>query len=88
MTGVDKYRVSFLSRVFSLVQRVISLGKSKKEYQNVRYALKLLNVIVETLKGKIDDVVKQILEFLINEISRENVRTSFKLALLESVRKC
>ena len=54
----------------------------------MRYALKLLNVIVETLKGKIDDVVKQILEFLINEISRENVRTSFKLALLESVRKC
>jgi hypothetical protein len=49
--------------------------------------LKLLNVIVETLKGKIDDVVKEILEFLINEISQNNVRTSYKLALLESVRK-
>ena len=48
----------------------------------MRYALKLLNVIVETCKGKIDEVVKEILGFLITEISQNNVRTSYKIALL------
>jgi hypothetical protein len=51
----------------------------------MRYALKLLNVIVETCKGKIDEVVKEILGFLITEISQNNVRNSYKMALLESV---
>ena len=37
--------------------------------------------------SKLNSEQEQNLEFLINEISRENVRTSFKLALLESVRK-
>ncbi len=85
MTGVDKFKMSYLSRVFSLVQSIISLGKSKKEYQNVKYGLKLLNVILETLKGKIDDKMKEILVFLINEISQNNVKPGYKIALLETV---
>ena len=86
VTGKDKYNIQHLSRVFNLVQSIIVLGKAKKEYQNIKYALKLFNVIIETLKGKIDEAVKEILKFLLNEISVNNIKQGYKISLLESVK--
>lgn len=85
ITGKDRYNTQHLTRVFSLVQNIVALGKAKKEYQNIKYALKLFNVIIETLKGKIDDAVKEILKFLLNEITVNNIKQTYKLSLLETV---
>ena len=81
---VDKNNISYLNRVFQLVQRIVIICKSKKQYQNVKYALKLLNVVIESLKGKIDSVVVTILNFLISELN-DKPKQAYKLALLESV---
>lgn len=80
----DKFNKNYLDLIFVLVQRIVVICKSKKQYQNVKYALKLLNVVVESLKGKIDSVVGIILNFLITELSNKP-KPAYKLALIESV---
>ncbi len=83
---MDKNNIKYLDRIFQLVQRIIIICKSKKLFQNVKYALKLLNVVIESLKGKIDTIVVTIINFLISEL-KESPKQSYKIALIESVSK-
>jgi hypothetical protein len=77
--------MSYLNRTIQLVQKIISLSKFKKEFFNIRYGLKLLLVIIDTFKGKIDPIVKQIVDFVVSELNAQSVKNTYKLALLETV---
>ena len=70
-----------------LIQKTISISKANHDNNNIRQALKFLNVIIDTLKGKIDNVVEEIIAFLINEMKEgKEKKNSIIFTLVETVK--
>jgi len=70
-----------------LVQKTISISKANHDNNNIRQALKILNVIIDTLKGKIDNVVEEIIGFLINEMKEgKEKKNSIIFTIVETVK--
>ncbi len=68
------------------MQRILSQAKVQKDYTNIRYAFKVLLVIIETFKGKIDNIVKDILVFIICELNNNSTKNkNYKTSLFETV---
>ena len=70
-----------------LIQKTISISKANHDNNNIRQALKFLNVIIDTLKGKIDIVVEEIIAFLINEMKEgKEKKNSIIFTIVETVK--
>jgi hypothetical protein len=61
------------------------LSKSKKEYDSAKAAIQILIVILETLKGVIDNIFVEIVNFVIAELSHGIKSKSYKVSLIELV---
>ncbi len=87
MSSSDKFNVPFLKRSIELIQKIIVVSKANHENGNIRHALKFLNVIIDSLKGKIDNVVEEIIAFLINEIKEgKEKKNSIIFTMVETVK--
>jgi hypothetical protein len=71
-------------RTLTVVQRIISISKSKKEIDAARAAIQLLVIMVESLKGRIDSLFNEIVIFTITELTKSNSK-SYKISLIELV---
>ena len=65
-----------------LVQRIISISKYKQEYETGKAGLQILIAILENLKGKVDLLFVNIIQFIKNELINES---PLKQSLLELV---
>jgi len=86
LSSVDKYNIPFLTRSIVLIQKIISISKINQDNNNIRHALKFLTIIIDTLKGKIDNVVEEIISYLINEMKDgKDKKNSIIFTIIETV---
>jgi hypothetical protein len=86
LSSIDKFNVPYLTRSIVLIQKIISISKANHDNNNIRHALKFLNVIIDTLKGKIDNVLEEIIHFLINEMNDgKEKKNSIIFTIVETV---
>jgi hypothetical protein len=86
LNSLDKFNVPFMTRSIQLIQKIISVSKSNHDNANIRHALKFLNVIIDTFKGKIDNVVEEIIVFLVNEMKEgKEKKNSIIFTIVETV---
>jgi hypothetical protein len=81
---VDNNNVSFAIKTVHLVRSIIAISKSKKEYETTKAAIQILIVMIESLKGRIDSILGEIVIFLLNELNTTKSKV-YKISLIELV---
>lgn len=84
LSTTDSMGRSCLMRVMYLIERVIRIGTKKKDELDNCHAIKILIVLFESCKGKIDNLLENFLKFVL-----ENLKTAktmyYKITLIQAV---
>ena len=84
VTGTDNKGRNYLMRVMYMIERVIKIGTKKKDELDNCHAIKILIALFESCKGKVDNLLQNLLKYII-----ENMKTAktvyYKIILLQAV---
>ena len=84
LTGTDSQNRSFLMRVLYLIERTIIIGGKKQDDLDSCHAIKLLIVLFDSLKGKIDNLLENFMKFLI--VNLKTAKTIYyKIIIVQAV---
>jgi hypothetical protein len=73
-----------MSQSISFVQRVVQYAVSNKEKHNTKYAFKLLSGILESSRGKIDELLPELLVFSMKYVEAKK-NSQYSESLVELV---
>jgi hypothetical protein len=66
----------YVDSTIQLVNNIIQLSGANDDPESARAGIQLLIVMIETLKGKIDNIFEHIISFILSNISNNNLRLS------------
>lgn len=84
--GTNGNRLFYISQAINFIQKTVQYAISNKEKHNTKYAFKLLSGILESSRGKIDDLLPELLNFSLTYIEAKK-NSQYSEALVELVKK-
>ena len=84
LTGVDCKGRSFLMRVMYMIERVIWIGTKKREELDNCHAIKIIIVLFESCKERLDNFVDSLFKFVIDNLKIAK-STYYKVSLIQAV---
>merc|ERR1712032_73251 len=84
VSGANGNRLFYISQAINFIQRVVQYAISNKEKHNTKYAFKLLSGILESSRGKIGDLLPELLNFSITYVEAKK-NSQYSEALVELI---
>ena len=68
----DKNGVRYFDYTIQLIESIISISESKSDYNEIKYSLKIINTLFDCYKGKIDNILEQIVKYILLKYKTSN----------------
>ena len=84
MNGIEGNSKYYLSQTINLVEKIVSYAIATNDHHEIKYAFKILSGVLESSKGKINDLIPEIVNYTSSQIDIAK-KKDHKNALIELV---